>query len=61
MKSSRFLKVLEFVRRHATRLSYAAIGVLVFFAILIANFPYADTLSNVLAPMGLRLTSRDQG
>jgi type II secretion system protein N len=61
VKSSRFLKVLEFVRRHATRLSYAAIGVLVFFAILIANFPYADTLSNVLAPMGLRLTSRDQG
>ncbi len=34
---------------------------LVFFAFLIATFPYADTLTNILTPMGLRLSSRDQG
>ena len=53
--------VLDFLREHATRIGYAAIGVLVFFAFLLATFPYADTLSGLLAPMGLRLSSRDQG
>jgi type II secretion system protein N len=53
--------VLDFLRRHAIRLGYAAIGVLVFLAFLIATFPYSETLTNVLAPMGLRLSSRDQG
>jgi type II secretion system protein N len=53
--------VLDFVRHHATKIGYAAIGVVVFFAFLIATFPYADTLTGVLAPMGLRLSSRDQG
>ena len=52
---------LDFLRTHATRLGYAAIGVLVFFAFLIATFPYTETLTNVLAPMGLRLSSREQG
>jgi type II secretion system protein N len=52
---------LDFLRAHATRIAYAALGVLVFFAFLIATFPYADTLTNVLAPMGLRLSSSDQG
>jgi type II secretion system protein N len=53
--------VLDFLREHATRIGYAAIGVLLFFAFLIATFPYADTLTSVLAPMGLRLSSREQG
>ena len=53
--------VLDFLREHATRIGYAALGVLLFFAFLLATFPYADTLSGVLAPMGLRLSSRAQG
>lgn len=53
--------VLDYLRAHAARIGYALIGVLVFFAILVATFPYSDTLTNVLAPMGLRLSSRDQG
>jgi len=52
---------LDFLRAHATRIAYTAIGMLVFFAFLIATFPYTDTLTNVLTPMGLRLSSRDQG
>lgn len=51
----------SFVHEHAAKIAYAAIGVALFFAFLLATFPYADTLSNVLAPMGLRLSSRDQG
>jgi len=50
-----------FVHEHAAKIAYAAIGVVFFFAFLLVTFPYADTLSNVLAPMGLRLSSRDQG
>ncbi len=53
--------VLDFLRTNATRIAYGVIGVLVFFSILIGTFPYADTLTNVLTPMGLRLSSRDQG
>lgn len=53
--------VLDFLRRHVTRIGYAAIGVLVFLAFLIATFPYTDTLTRVLAPMGLRMSSRGQG
>jgi type II secretion system protein N len=51
----------RFVHDHAARIAYAAIGLVFFLAFLLATFPYADTLSNVLAPMGLRLSSRDQG
>jgi len=53
--------VLDFVHEHATRIGYAAIGVLLFFAFLVATFPYGDTLTGMLAPMGLRLSSRGQG
>ena len=53
--------VLDFVRVHATRIGYAVVGVILFFAFLLATFPYADTLSGVLAPLGLRLSTRDQG
>ena len=51
----------KFVHEHTTALAYTAVGVLLFFASLLATFPYADTLTGVLAPMGLRLTMRDQG
>ena len=54
-------QVREFVRAHATVLAYVAFGAVLFFAFLLATFPYADTFSGVLAPMGLRLTMRDQG
>jgi len=50
-----------FVHEHAAKIAYTAIGVVLFFAFLLATFPYADTLSGVIAPMGLRLTSRGQG
>jgi type II secretion system protein N len=53
--------VFDFFRNHAIRIGYAIIGVLVFFAFLLATFPYTQTLTGVLAPMGLRLSSRDQG
>ena len=49
-----------FVREHASKVAYAAIGVALFLAFLLASFPYADTISGVLAPTGLRLTSRGQ-
>jgi type II secretion system protein N len=54
-------QVRAFVREHRTAIAYVAVGVVMFFAFLLATFPYADTLSGVLAPMGLRLTMRDQG
>jgi type II secretion system protein N len=51
----------RFVREHASKFAYAAIGVALFFAFLLASFPYADTISGILAPTGLRLSSRGQG
>ncbi len=53
--------VVKFFRANAARLAYVAIGVTVFVAFLIATFPYNDTLTRVLAPMGLRMSSREQG
>ena len=53
--------VLQFVRQHAAKIAYVAIGVVLFFAFLLATFPYADTLTRILAPMGLRMSSREQG
>ncbi len=53
--------MVKFFRANAMRFAYAAIGVTVFLAFLIATFPYNDTLTRVLAPTGLRLSSRDQG
>jgi type II secretion system protein N len=51
----------DFVHRHAAKVAYAAMGVLVFFAFLLATFPYTDTLTGVLEPMGLRFSSHGQG
>lgn len=51
---------LDFVHEHAVQIGYAAVGALLFFAFLFATFPYAETLSGILAPMGVRVSSRDQ-
>lgn len=51
----------EFIRQRARLIAYAGAGILLFCAFLLATFPYADTLSGVLAPMGLRLSTRGQG
>ncbi len=51
----------RFLQQHSLQIGYAALGVILFFAFLLARFPYADTLSGVLAPMGLRVSSREQG
>lgn len=49
------------VRRHASKVAYIAIGVALFFAFLLASFPYADTISGLLAPTGLHLSTQSQG
>jgi type II secretion system protein N len=52
---------LDFVHEHALQIGYGAVGALLFFAFLFATFPYADVLSGILAPIGVRVSSRDQG
>lgn len=52
---------LDFFHEHAIQIAYAAVGALLFFAFLFATFPYAESLSGILAPMGVRVSSRDQG
>ena len=42
------------------RIGYALVGVTLFAAYLISTFPYSATLSKVLAPMGLEVTSTSQ-
>ncbi len=42
------------------RLGYAAFGIVLFAAFVIATFPYSATLSKVLAPMGLQVSSANQ-
>lgn len=42
------------------RAAYAAVGLTLFAAYLISTFPYSSTLSRVLAPMGLEVSSTSQ-
>jgi type II secretion system protein N len=42
------------------RFGYVAVGLSLFAAYLISTFPYSTTLSNVLAPMGLEVSSSSQ-
>jgi type II secretion system protein N len=42
------------------RAAYAAVGLTLFAAYLISTFPYSSTLSKVLAPMGLEVSSTSQ-
>jgi type II secretion system protein N len=51
----------DFIRRHAIQIAYGAAGAILFVTFLFATFPYADALSGVLQPMGLRLGSRESG
>jgi len=47
-------------RRRLVRAAYVAVGLALFAAYLIATFPYSTTLSKVLAPMGLEVSSASQ-
>jgi type II secretion system protein N len=47
-------------RTWLVRLGYAAFGIVLFAAFVIATFPYSATLSKVLAPMGLQVASANQ-
>jgi type II secretion system protein N len=49
----------EFWRGHLLTISYAGLGLLLFFVFLAADFPYGDTLSALLAPFNLALTYTD--
>jgi len=42
------------------RAGYALVGLTLFAAYLISTFPYSSTLSNMLAPMGLEVSSTSQ-
>jgi len=50
-----------FIREHAIQIAYVAAGAILFVTFLFATFPYADAISGVLQPMGLRLGSRESG
>ncbi|HVA40056.1 MAG TPA: hypothetical protein VNF49_05290, partial [Candidatus Binataceae bacterium] len=50
-----------FVREHLRAIGYAAFGAAVFLASFAATFPYAATLSALLKPLSLSLSSTGQG
>jgi type II secretion system protein N len=50
----------EFWRERKLEVSYAAVAAVVFLVVLIATFPYTQTMRAVLEPMGLALTSASQ-
>jgi len=47
-------------RQALVRIGYAVVGLTLFTAYLVATFPYSMTLSKVLAPMGLQVSSTSQ-
>jgi type II secretion system protein N len=49
-----------FRRTRLIRVGYALVGLSLFAAYLISTFPYSSTLSKVLAPMGLEVSSTSQ-
>lgn len=49
----------NFLSGRALSLGYAAAGGVLFLVFLLATFPYADTLSGVLAPMGFSVSTRN--
>jgi type II secretion system protein N len=53
--------LLALVRAHLRALGYAGFGAAVFLASLAATFPYAATLSALLKPLSLSLSSSGQG
>ncbi|MHB8383066.1 MAG: type II secretion system protein GspN [Candidatus Binataceae bacterium] len=60
MPELRELLTVEYWRTHPLESGYLAAGVVLFFFFLFASFPYVSAFSAVLAPMGLRVSSRDQ-
>jgi type II secretion system protein N len=54
------IRVAEFVRAHLRAFGYVAFGAAVFLVSLIATFPYTATLSALLEPLNLSLTSSGQ-
>ncbi len=50
-----------FWRAHYVQLVYALAGLLLFFAFIVAWFPYRQALSAALAPMGYRISIGSQG
>lgn len=60
MADPRDYPIPEFMRDISKPLGYAAIAVVLFLTVLIASFPYADALSTMLAPYGLKIDYQDQ-
>lgn len=54
-------RLAAFARAHLRTIGYAGFGVAVFVASLAATFPYAATLSALLQPLSLSLSSAGQG
>ena len=50
----------QYQRPRFIRIAYAAVGLTLFAAYLISTFPYSTTLTKVLAPMGLKVSSTSQ-
>ena len=50
----------QYRRTRLVQIGYAAVGLTLFAAYLISTFPYSSTLSKVLAPIGLELSSVSQ-
>ncbi|MGP0088194.1 MAG: type II secretion system protein GspN [Steroidobacteraceae bacterium] len=50
----------QYWRTRLVRIGYAVVGLTLFAAYLISTFPYSATLSKVLAPMGLEVSSASQ-
>lgn len=50
----------QFRRHRFIPIAYAAVGLTLFVGYLIATFPYSATLSKLLAPMGLEVSSESQ-
>ena len=50
----------QYQRPRFIRIAYAAVGLTLFAAYLISTFPYFSTLTKVLAPMGLEVSSTSQ-
>jgi len=49
-----------YLRPGLVRVAYVAVGLTLFAAYLVSTFPYSSTLSKVLAPMGLEVSSTSQ-
>ena len=50
----------QYQRPRFLRTAYTVVGLSLFAAYLISTFPYSNTLTNVLAPMGLKVSSMSQ-